>query len=269
MQAIIDQKALYTALFENYVEPWNIDILLFYLYLTFFFYSAATHQRHWCLREGRGPCQRSFKSSTEGRFTSSLLRLFLEEPVLANIVEQTNRYARQERAKEGSSKESWWPVTIEEIMASIGAAVTMGISYKGDMREYWSILFIEVHTNTLMPLPFLRWATDSAALLLSALEIPQAILKHLGDHVSIRMELETLSQHQRHDQSGNLVTTSASRSNWKPCHHVSIMIELEPSLPCQHHDRTRTLITMSTSWSNWNIHFSLNCSWTATTPFTG
>lgn len=49
------------------------------------------------------------------------------------MVDKTNRCARQERAKEGSSKEAWSPITREEIMTFIGVAVAMSISYKGDM----------------------------------------------------------------------------------------------------------------------------------------
>ncbi|XP_071842966.1 piggyBac transposable element-derived protein 4-like [Apostichopus japonicus] len=88
-------------------------------------------------REGEDP--RGISGAARGAVTElDLLRLFLTEAVLTNLVNQTNLYATQERAKEGGSKEPWSPVTTEEIMAFIGVAIAMGIVHKGELREYWS-----------------------------------------------------------------------------------------------------------------------------------
>ncbi|PIK60122.1 transposase [Apostichopus japonicus] len=66
------------------------------------------------------------------------LTLFLTEPVLKNLVDQTNLYASQEGVNRVGGDGKYIPVTRESLMAFIGLTIAMGLACKSSIAEYWS-----------------------------------------------------------------------------------------------------------------------------------
>ncbi|PIK33689.1 putative piggyBac transposable element-derived protein 4-like [Apostichopus japonicus] len=77
------------------------------------------------------------------------LRLFLTEPVLKNLVDQTNLYASQEGVKTVDGGGKYIPVTRESLMAYIGLTIAMGLTNKSKIDAYWS-------TNQILETPWFR-----------------------------------------------------------------------------------------------------------------
>lgn len=69
-------------------------------------------------------------------------QLFFTDQLVTNIVEQTNRYAKEKIKEKNLSKRSIWnnwvDVTVEEMLAFIGVILNMGIIITRNLKDYWS-----------------------------------------------------------------------------------------------------------------------------------
>ncbi|PIK50085.1 putative piggyBac transposable element-derived protein 4-like [Apostichopus japonicus] len=93
--------------------------------------------------ETQGLSQAAKRANSEIDF----LKLFLTEPVLQNLVDQTNLYASQEGVNRVGGGGKYIPVTRESVMAYIGLTIAMGLTNKSQIAEYWS-------TNQILQTPW-------------------------------------------------------------------------------------------------------------------
>ena len=73
----------------------------------------------------------------------SFFQLFFTIDIIAEIVQETNRYAREKIAKaqplgKRSIWKTWKDTTLEEMKAMLGVVLNMGMHAKSDMKEYFS-----------------------------------------------------------------------------------------------------------------------------------
>ena len=77
--------------------------------------------------------------------SKDFLELFLTDQVWQLLATQTNLYALQKRGPEENSV--WYPVSIEEMKASLALYLCMGILNKPNIKSYWS-------TDPILSTPF-------------------------------------------------------------------------------------------------------------------
>ena len=65
-----------------------------------------------------------------------VFQLFFDESLQAEIVQESNKYARQVMGEEAYQK--WSPITVEELRAFFGFSILMGINHLPAIDDYWS-----------------------------------------------------------------------------------------------------------------------------------
>ena len=64
-----------------------------------------------------------------------VFQLFFDESLQSDIVQESNKYARQVMGEEAYLK--WSPITVEELRAFFGFSILMGINHLPAIDEYW------------------------------------------------------------------------------------------------------------------------------------
>ena len=67
---------------------------------------------------------------------SDVFQLFFNEDLQEQIVDESNRYAKQVTGEEAYQK--WSPITVEELRAFFGFNILMGIVHLPTTDDYWS-----------------------------------------------------------------------------------------------------------------------------------
>ncbi|ROL45245.1 PiggyBac transposable element-derived protein 4 [Anabarilius grahami] len=76
-------------------------------------------------------------------------KLFMNEPIVEQVVQKTNKYAYQlkESATVPGKLAKWAETTVNEIYTFLAAVIVMGLVRKGSLRDYWT-------TDPVMQTPF-------------------------------------------------------------------------------------------------------------------